>query len=197
MVLCGVISNITSNTSNANNTTANQQSTSNNSSTNGSQANQPTAIPTTIPTATPTPKPTPTQAPTATPVPTESPAQQEADYKASTTTTTVTNLDKDGSADNGKDVHFTCKIVGFVKDSSGNTAGANVMEQDYTSSSVVQVGFTSGTDITKLNEGDILEVWGTDAGVFSGTNSFGATIQEVGVTAQYMTDQTTGYQANS
>jgi len=94
-------------------------------------------------------------------------------------------------------VHFTCKIVGFVKDSSGNTAGAKVMEQDDSSSSVVQVEFTSGTDVSKLNEGDILEVWGTDAGVFSGTNGFGATIQEVGISAQYMTDQTTGYQPNS
>ncbi len=87
--------------------------------------------------------------------------------------------------------------MNFVKDSSGNTAGANVDAQDSYSSSVIQVTFTPGTDITKLNEGDILEVWGTDDGTFSGTNAFGGTIQEVSITAQYITDQTTNYQADN
>ena len=40
----------------------------------------------------------------------------------------------------------------------------------------------------------ILEVWGTDGGVFSGQNAFGGTVQEVGIAAQYMTDKTTNYQ---
>ena len=31
--------------------------------------------------------------------------------------------------------------------------------------------------------------------VYRDTNAFGATIQEVGITVRYMTDQTTGYQA--
>ncbi len=187
---CGIISSF-SKTSNAYNTTVTQTTTPIDTSTKVAQAVQPT----TIPKPTPTPTLAPTPKPTATPVPTETQAQTEADYKASTVSTTIADLDKDGNADIGKDVHFTCTILKFVKDASGNTAGANVTTQD--TSAVVQVEFTTGTDITKLNEEDILEVWGTDAGVFSGTNSFGATVQEVGITAQYMNDQTSNYQVDN
>ncbi len=106
-------------------------------------------------------------------------------------------MDKNGSAGRGTDEHFTCSIVNFVKDSTGTTAGANVTDPSSSSGSFVQVAFTPGTDITRLNKGDILEVWGTNQGASSGTNAFGATIQEVVVQAQYMKDQTTGYQADS
>jgi len=197
-VFCGVISSVASKTSDTSNTTTNQAVVPTNVATKVVQVVQttvPTPKPTLAPTATPTPKPT--LAPTATPSPTESASQSETDYKNSTTSTTVANLDKDGNTDQGKDVHFTSKILNFVKDSSGNTAGANVNASDSYSSSVIQVTFTPGTDITKLNEGDILEVWGTDDGAFSGTNAFGGTVQEVSITAQYMNDQTTNYQANS
>jgi hypothetical protein len=134
----------------------------------------------------------PTVAPTKAP-PTVSPAQLETAYKASTINTTVATLDKDGNVDNGKDVHFTSTILNFVKDDSGNTAGANV--DDPNTSGVIQVVFPQGTDLSRLNTGDTLEVWGTDAGVSSGPNAFGATVQEVGIGALYMTDQTTGYHA--
>ena len=138
----------------------------------------------------------PTDTPTDTPVPTLSSTQVEKVYKASTTSITVDNLDKEGNNDKGKDVHFTCKILKFVKDNSGNTAGANVEAPDSYSTSIIQIAFPSGTDVTKLNEGDILEVWGTDEGVFSGQNAFGGTVQEVGIAAQYMTDNTTNYQTS-
>ncbi len=143
-------------------------------------------------TLTPTQKPT--IAPTQKPVPTVSAAELEATYKASTTDTTIATLDKDGNADQGKDVHFTCTILNFVKDSNGNTAGANV--DDPNTSGVVQTAFPANTDLSRLNTGDILEVWGTDGGTASGQNAFGATIQEVVVSANYMTDKTTNYQAN-
>jgi cytoskeletal protein RodZ len=133
----------------------------------------------------------PTVAPTQ--VPTASPAQLETVYKASTTSTTVATLDKDGNVDQGKDVHFTATILNFVKDDSGNTAGANV--DDPNTSGVIQVVFPQGTDLSRLNTGDTLEVWGTDAGVSSGPNAYGATVQEVGIAALYMADQTTGYHA--
>src|SRR5260221_5293627 len=84
----------------------------------------------------------PTQAPThaqPTQAPTQSPAQTEAAYKASATDTTVATLDKDGNNDSGNIVHFTATILNFVKDSSGNTAGANV--NDPNTSAVVQVAF--------------------------------------------------------
>jgi hypothetical protein len=88
-------------------------------------------------------------------------------------------------------VHFTATIVNFVKDDSGNTAGANV--NDGLDSGVIQVLFPSGTDISKINQGDSIEVWGSDQGTFSGQNAFGATIQEVAVGAIYLNDQTTMY----
>lgn len=141
-----------------------------------------------------TPTPTATPQPTDTPVPTVSAADLEATYKASTTNTTIATLDKDGNADQGKDVHFICRILNFVKDSNGNTAGANV--DDPNTSGVIQIAFPTNTDLSRLNTDDILEVWGTDDGTVSGQNAFGATIQEVVVSANYMTDKTTNYQAN-
>ena len=144
--------------------------------------------------ATQAPTQQPTLAPTPKPTPTVSAAQLEATYKAITTDTTIATLDKDGNADQGKDVHFTCTILNFVKDSNGNTAGANV--DDPNTSGVVQIAFPTNTDLSQLNTGDILEVWGTDEGTQTGQNAFGATIQEVGVSANYMTDKTTNYQAN-
>jgi len=45
-----------------------------------------------------------------------------------------------------------------------------------------------------VNTGDTIEVWGVDQGSFSGTNGFGAPVQEVAIEALYMTDQTTSYQ---
>ena len=116
----------------------------------------------------------------------------ESQYKASTTDMTVENIDKDGNNDKGKDVHFLCIIDNFVKDSNGNTAGANV--DGNTPPAQLQVVFPDNTKLTKLNAGDTLEVWGVDDGTFSGNNAFGTTVQEVGVSAGYMTDQTTTYE---
>src|SRR5947209_7774284 len=65
--------------------------------------------------------------------PTLSPEQ----FKASAQDTTVENLDKDANTDKGAGVHFTCKILKFVKDDSGNTAGANVEDADDTTSFTV------------------------------------------------------------
>jgi hypothetical protein len=127
-------------------------------------------------------------------IPNQPSVQSESTYKASTTFTTVDNLDKNGNVDKGKDVHFNCKILKFVKDNSGNTAGANVDAPDSYLTAIIQVGFPAGTDITQLNVGDIVEVWGTDAGVFSGQNAFGANVQGVEIGALYMTDKTTNYQ---
>ncbi len=116
----------------------------------------------------------------------------EQQYKDSTVSTTVANLDKDGNNDSGKDVHFTAQILNFVKDSSGNTAAANVSDPN-TFSSIIQVEFPAGIDVSQLNAQDQIEVWGTDDGTATGTNAFGATVHEVAISALYMTDQTTGY----
>ena len=158
-------------------------------------AEQPTVIPTTQPTVIPTTAPKPK--PTVKPAPTQSPVQIERAYKTGTVNTTIDALDKDGNSDQGKDVHFTGTIGNFVKDDSGNTAGANINTPASSFSlSVVQVAFPSNTDLSRLNQGDTIEVWGVDDGVSSGQNAYGGTVQEVGITTLYMTDQTTGYQAN-
>lgn len=147
-----------------------------------------TAAPVTTPTATPKPKPTPK------PVPTQSPAQIEDTYKAQSTNTTVTDIDKVGNNNKGKSLHFTATIGNFVKDSNGNTAGSNVTDVSSNSSSVIQIVFAPGTDITKINQGDTVEVWGLSGGVATEQNAFGGTIQEAWIQVVYLTDQTTGYQ---
>jgi hypothetical protein len=142
-----------------------------------------------VPTLAPTEVPQPT--PTVAPKPTQSPAEIEKAFKSNTQPTTISELDKEGMAYQSKHVYFTCTLSNFVKDSDGNTVGANVTDENY--SSFVQIVFPQGTNLAKLNKGDALEVWGIDAGVYSGENGFGATVQEVGVFAMYITDQTTGY----
>lgn len=96
-------------------------------------------------------------------------------------------------ASSHKQVHFTAQILNFVKDDSGNTAGANVDTPNSFSTSVIQVAFPVGTDLSQLNQSDIIEVWGIDDGTSSGQNAFGGTVQEVGITALYMSDLTTNY----
>ena len=112
-------------------------------------------------------------------------------FRASATDTTIATLDKNGNANQHTNVHFICTILDFVKDSNGNTAGANVDDPD--SSGVVLVAFPIGTDLSQLNRGDTIEVWGIDDGVSTGKNAFGGDVQEVGITIVSMTDQTTGY----
>ena len=101
-------------------------------------------------------------------------------------------LDKNGNVDKGKDVHFVCVILNFLKDDSGNTAGANVTVPN-TSAAVIEIAFPSETDLSQLHENDGVEVWGVDEGVFGGKNAYGGTVQEVVISAYYLTDKNTGY----
>jgi hypothetical protein len=177
--MCGVCSNIARGTGAA--TQANQST----------PAVVATATPAATPTPMPTPTPTPKPKPTPTPKPTLTPAQVETTFKQGTTDTTVADIDKNGSAESGKFVHFTASIVNFVKDSSGTTAGANVTDGNGTD---IQIAFNPDANINQMNTGDAIEVWGISQGVASGQNAFGATIQESVVGEMYLTDQTSGYQ---
>ena len=139
-----------------------------------------------------TAQPTTPPAPTATSAPQESAAQ----YKASATSVSVSDVSKNPNGYKGQTVEFTAVIANFVQDSSGNTAGANVDDpNDY--SSVIQIAFTPSFDISKVNKGDTIEVWGQGLGSFSGTNAYGATITEGAVQEVYLVDSTTGYKDNS
>src|SRR5260370_36810188 len=82
----------------------------------------------------------------------QAPVQSEPDYKASATSTTVAARDKNGNTEKGTIVYFTCAIMNFVKDSSGNTAGANV--DDPTSTGVIQISFPTGTYLSRWNTAD-------------------------------------------
>lgn len=164
--------------------TSGQSSTSTSSQSNGQSAAaaQPTD----------TAAPTDTPAPTATPVPTESPAH----YKGSAAPVTIADIAKDPNAYNGKTVTFWAVIVGFAHDSSGNTAGANVVDpNDY--SSVIQIAFTPSFVVANVNKGDTIEVWGQGMGAFTGTNAYGGTITEGAAQEVYLDDSTTGYSDNS
>jgi hypothetical protein len=130
-----------------------------------------------------------------TPTSTETAAQIETSYKASTTSTTVTSLDTVGNNDQGQNVYFKCKILNSVRDTNGAIAGANVSDIDSSSNSVIEVLFPDNTDVTQVNQGDTLEVWGLDTGMADETSTDGTSIQEVVVLALYIDDQTTGYQA--
>jgi hypothetical protein len=132
------------------------------------------------------PKPTPK------PKPTQSSVQIESQVKAAAIDSTVSNIDKAGNEDKYKNLHFTGVISDFVKDDSGDTAGANISDPN-DPSAVIQISFPSSTDYTKLNTGDIIEVWGLGGGTVTGQNAFGGTIQEAVVQTTYLTDQTTGY----
>src|SRR5579875_1812412 len=146
------------------------------------------------PTVTPIPIATPISS-LLTPTSTETAAQIETSYKASTTSTTVTSVDTAGNNDQGQNVYFKCKILNPVRDTNGAIAGANVSDVDSSSNSVIQVLFPDNTDVTQVNQGDTLEVWGLDTGMADETNTGGTSIQEVVVLALYINDQTTGYQA--
>ena len=142
-----------------------------------------------------TPTPAPAQDTTVSPLPTETPtpAQIVPPYdKSAYTATTVGTLDKLGAAGKGQFIHFSARLFHFVKDEAGMTVGANVSGVG-SESAVLQMIFPARTDLTRLNVGDTIEAWGYDAGVFSGTNAYGGTVQTVVVLAVYLTDQTTNY----
>ncbi len=139
-----------------------------------------------------TPEPTATSTPQPTAVPTESANE----YRNSAKNISVADVAKDPNSYKGQSVKFQAIILNFVQDSSGNTAGANVSDpSDY--SSVIQIEFSPNLSVQGMNKNDTVTVWGQGAGSFSGTNAFGATIQEGGVDELYLHDSTTGYNDNS
>ena len=164
-----------------------------------------TATPTPKPTATatPTPKPpataTPTAKATATPKPKATPTPQAtivADYEASCTAATVSQqVNSPGSYD-GTSVTFQATIVNFLQDSSGDTTAMNVSDpNDITSLMYIQL--SDYADVTQMNKGDTVTIWGDANGDISGKNAYGGTINESSAYEVYLTDTTTGYADNS
>ena len=89
-------------------------------------------------------------------------------------------------------VTFTADIVNFLQDSSGNTTAMNVSDpNDPTSVAYVQLSSTA--DVSQMNKGDIIVIWGDGQGSVSGKNSYGGTVNQAGLTEVYLNDQTSNY----
>jgi hypothetical protein len=159
------------------------------SSTTGNSSGGSAALVTSRSTA--SPAPTATDAPPPTAVPTQSPSQ----YKKTAQNVGVADIAKDPNSYKGKPVMIQAVVLNFARDSNGNPVAANVDGPDF--SGPIQIEFSSGLSVKNINENDTITVWGQGAGSFSGTNSFGATIQEGAIYEVYLHDSTTGYTDNS
>ena len=163
----------------------------------GVQTTQATTTPTTKPSATPKPtaKPTATPKATATPKPKATPTPQAtivANYEGSCTAVAISQLVNSPSTYDGTSVTFQATIVNFLQDSSGNTTAMNVSDpNDITSVLYVQLSLYA--DVTQMNKGDTITIWGDAAGTISAKNAYGGTINESAAVEVYLTDTTTGY----
>ena len=122
-------------------------------------------------------------------------AQARAAYKASAQPVTVSQLVNDPSYYNGDVVEVGGTIVSFVHDSSGDPVGMNLSGTDAVADLYVQLSSTA--DVTQMNTGDTVTIWGDGAGTTSGTNAFGATLNFATIDEVYLTDATSGYTDNS
>ena len=140
--------------------------------------------------ATVTPQPKSTPVPTITPSP--KPVPKDANgFPMDAEAVTVENLDKAPSQYDGKKITFTCSVIGFAKDDSGNATAVNCSDlNDFTS--VVQVD-TSLFDMTKINKDDTVRFYGLGTGSATGKNAYGGDISESLVMAAYINDLTSGY----
>ncbi|MGD0880504.1 MAG: hypothetical protein ABSB09_02900 [Acidimicrobiales bacterium] len=123
-------------------------------------------------------------------------AQIVQQYENGATAATISQLSNDPSNYNGETVIFTGTIDKFLQDSSGNTAAMNVADPN-NPLAVAYVQLSSTADVTQMNTGDTVEIWGDGQGNVSGKNAFGGTVSQCAVTETYLTDQTTGYSDSS
>ncbi len=138
----------------------------------------------------------PTTSPPTTSPPAVSQAQIVQKYEATAQNVPVSDLAKDPSQYNGKTVTVTATIYDFLQDSSGNTTAMNVQDPNDPSSDLY-VQLSNSANVTKMNKGDTIVIWGDGAGVVSATNAFGGAINEATVSEVYLSDQTTGYNDNT
>lgn len=136
--------------------------------------------------------PTPTDEPTATPKPTLSPQQIIAKFENESQHVTVADIYKSPNSYKEKSLIFTCSVSNFPKDENGDVGGINCSDPN-TFDSNVQVGIDKSIDVTKINENDLIKVYGLGLGTMQGKNGFGADITTGGVLGLYINDLTTGY----
>lgn len=162
-----------------------------------SKATTSTTSPTSAAHSAPTTAAAPTTAPPATSPPTtQSQAQIVQGYQNSTTSVTASQLANDPSTYKGQGVTFTGTIDTFLQDSSGNTTAMNVADPN-DPTSVIYVQLSNTADVTQMNKGDTVVIWGDALGSVSGKNAYGGTINQSAVNEVYLTDQTTNYSDTS
>ncbi|HEV2239063.1 MAG TPA: hypothetical protein VGR57_20570, partial [Ktedonobacterales bacterium] len=106
------------------------------------------------------------------------------------------DVEKDPNTYKGKTITFTGVTSTWFKDSNGNTIAVNVEDpNDYSSDILIE--FTPKFDLTKINKGDTIVVWGKGLGTISGTNAYGGTILVGNVQEVYLNDLTSGYSDTS
>ncbi len=158
------------------------------------KSQQPTAKPAlkTIEATKPTPKATEVPKPSSSPTPTPTDIPHDANgFPENYQNVTVANLSKAPSDYNNKTIVFTCDVLSFPKDSSGNATAINCSDpNDY--GSIVQIDATV-YDVTKINTGDTINIYGQGAGAFTGKNAYGGDVTESLVSGMYINDITSGY----
>lgn len=138
---------------------------------------------------------TPTDLPTETPAPVLSDHQVSLlnikDFEKEAKVVSISDVDKDPYSYATNKVKFKGIISTFIKGEYG-IQSVNISDpNDY--SAIIVVEFSTNIDLTKINKGDLVTIWGTCGGVMDGTNSFGAKIVKGLVYELYLKDNTTGY----
>ena len=144
------------------------------------------------PTDTPIPTPTPTDEPTATLAPTLSAQQIIAKFESEGQHVTVADIYKTPNSYKGKSLIFSCSVSGFPKDENGDVGGLNCNDPNNFSSNV-QVSIDKNTDVTKINQNDVIKVYGMGLGADTGKNAFGGDVTTGAILGLYINDLTTGY----
>ncbi len=156
----------------------------------GTASPAPTAGPTTVPATAPPTAPAPTAAPAPAPQASSGVVYQ---YESGTVPTTVGSLAADPAATAGRSVVFTGVIARFALDSSGGATAMYVSDPG-APSSVVLVQISVYDDVTQLNTGDTVVVWGDASGRVEYDDSVGEPTELTQVDEVYLADRTSGYE---
>lgn len=166
----------------------------------GGPSSGPSASPSASPTATtpvttapaPNPSSVPVTAPVSPPAP-QLPSGVVFQYESAATATTVSQLASDPAAFAGKSVSLTGVITNFVVNESGGATAMYVGEPG-NPSTVVYVQFSQYDDVTHLDTGDTVTVWGDATGGIAVPNTLGEPVNVTNVYQVYLSDITSGYQ---
>ena len=149
----------------------------------------PAAVPTTLPaTAATIPASTTVTAP-----PAQAPSGDVYQYETGAAATSVAQLAADPAGGAGRRVVFTGVIAAFAVDGSGGAVAMYVRDPS-SPSTVVLVQLSQYDEVTRIDTGDTVVVWGDATGRVTYANSVGQPTDVTNVDEMYLTDRTSGYQ---